>query len=119
MTEAFLHEHDAPLWTPSPERVAESAVSAFINQVETTVGRPIPDYPALHAWSLAESEAFWRMVWQFGRVIGDRGIAALVDGHLMPGARWFPDARLNFAENLLRDSANPDAIVFRGEDKVE
>src|SRR5262249_45779480 len=71
-------------------------------------------------WSNDEREAFWRLLWDYAGVIGERGPRTLIDGERMPGARWFPDARLNFAENLLAargaDDAS-DALVFRGEDR--
>src|SRR5206468_2227650 len=84
-------------------------------------GRPFPDYASLWQWSTDEREAFWRAVWDFAGVIGTRGERTLVDPALMPGARWFPDARLNFAENLLTRRAADDAgdsLVFRGEDRL-
>ncbi len=52
-------------------------------------------------WSIAEPEAFWREVWHDAGIVGDAGSRTLIDANKMPGARWFPDARLNFAENLL------------------
>ncbi len=74
------------------------------------------DYSGLHRWSLARRAAFWSRVWEFCGVIGERGARTLVDGGKMPGARWFPDARLNFAENLLRPRPDDEvAIVFQGE----
>ena len=86
-------------------------------------GAAFPDTPALHAWSIVEPAAFWDAIWDFFDIVGDKGERRLVDGDRMPGARFFPDARLNFAENLLRPLASvpgsADAIVFRGEDKVE
>ena len=68
--------------------------------------------------SVDDPAAFWRAVWDFTGVIGEGGIGrVLVDGDRMPGARWFPDVRLNFAENLLADraGADPVALVFRDE----
>ncbi|MEC9246005.1 MAG: acetoacetate--CoA ligase, partial [Pseudomonadota bacterium] len=108
-----------PLWRPSETRKNEAPVSAFARRAEKLAGRSLPDYDALHAWSVEDREAFWSLVWDFCGVIGDRGERILVDGERMPGASFFPDARLNFAENLLRGSGSGDAVVFRGEDKVE
>jgi acetoacetyl-CoA synthetase len=85
----------------------------------------LPDSGALRQWSVTEIEKFWLSLWRFGEVIGDGpGRQVLVDGDKMPGARFFPEAKLNFAENLLRYSNQPahqnrDAIVFWGEDKVK
>jgi len=114
---------DQPLWTPSPERLAAASVTAFRLAAERRWGVALPDYEALHAWSVAQPEQFWTSVWEGdgvgGGVIGTRGERVLVDGHRMPGAKWFPDARLNFAQNLLRSRDARDAIVFWGEERVK
>ncbi len=111
---------NVPLWQPTPSRIAAANVTEFTRRVASGSGRALPDYASLWRWSNDEREAFWRAVWDFADVVGDRGERTLVDAHRMPGARWFPDARLNFAENMLAprgadDSA--DALVFRGEDR--
>ncbi|MCK0196432.1 acetoacetate--CoA ligase [Ancylobacter sp. 6x-1] len=109
-----------PLWTPSPERVAQSGITALIARVNAAHGTALSDYRDLHAWSVAEPGTFWQEIWRLGAVIGEQGNVLLADGERMPGARFFPQARLNYAENLLRprDPASL-AFVFRGEDKVE
>jgi acetoacetyl-CoA synthetase len=76
-------------------------------------------YEELHAWSIARPEEFWNLVWDFCAVQGSRAGPALVDGDRMPGAQWFPQARLNFAQNLLRRRDEGEAIVFWGEDRVK
>jgi acetoacetyl-CoA synthetase len=78
-------------------------------------GRPLTTYRDLHAWSVDDRAGFWSLLWDFAGVIGEKGERVLIDGDRMPGARFFPDARLNFAENLLRRDDDGDAIVFRGE----
>jgi acetoacetyl-CoA synthetase len=79
-------------------------------------GRVFAHYDVLYEWSLSEPERFWRLVWEFFDVRGDPGDIVLRNGEAMPGARWFPDARLNFAENLLRRRDDHAALIFRGED---
>ncbi len=111
--------HDKPLWSPSREQVEKAELTAFARAAEQVSGRAFADYDALHAWSVEERAAFWNLVWDRCGVIGDKGERVLVDGDRMPGASFFPDARLNFAENLLRLTGAGEAIVFRGEDKVE
>src|SRR5512134_3876478 len=111
----------APLWTPSRERIADALITAFARRVEARHRVALGDYERLWRWSIDHPEAFWRDVWEDGGVIGTPGGRTLVDGDRMPGARFFPDATLNFAENLLeRRGADDtgDAVVFRGEDKV-
>jgi acetoacetyl-CoA synthetase len=108
------------LWQPSPERIAAANITAFARYAATTHGVDLPDYASLWRWSIAGREKFWRAVWAFCSVIGERGERTLVDPDRMPGARWFPDARLNFAENILAgvSCTGKDALVFRGEDKA-
>jgi acetoacetyl-CoA synthetase len=101
-----------PLWTPDAERIARARLTAFARGVDAAAGtRLAGDYHALHRWSVSSPEAFWRSVWDFAGVVGDAGDAVLVDGERFPGARWFPGARLNFAENLLRHRGPAPAIV--------
>ncbi len=112
----------APLWQPSPDRIARANLTAFADRAGAKHGVELPDFGALYRWSIDQPEAFWREVWDDAGIIGDRGARTLVDAQRMPGARWFPDARLNYAENLLaRRSADAsgDALVFWGEDKVK
>jgi acetoacetyl-CoA synthetase len=109
----------APLWSPDPATVAASTYGRFKAEAERRAGRAFADYDALHAWSIEDREAFWDCVWDVLGVIGEKGARRLVDGDRMPGARFFPDARLNFAENLLRRGDATVAIVHRAEDKRE
>ncbi|MCS0500998.1 acetoacetate--CoA ligase [Ancylobacter mangrovi] len=111
---------DEPLWKPSPERIARSAVTALVRTVNARHGTALTGFRDLHAWSVAHPGTFWEEVWDLGDIIGERGASALVDAEAMPGARFFPEARLNYAENLLRPRGRDEvALVFRGEDKVE
>jgi acetoacetyl-CoA synthetase len=109
-----------PLWTPSPERIARANLTAFRHHVRERWGAALDDYAGLHRWSVTEPAQFWQSVWSFCGVIGDTGNGpALAEGHRMPGARWFPEARLNYAENLLRRRDRSPAIVFWGEDRLK
>jgi len=105
----------APLWTPSPERVAGTTLRRFMDFLGERAGRRFADYADIHAFSIAEREAFWSALWDFCGVIGEKGERILVDDR-MPGAKFFPEARLNFAENLLRRHDTGEAMVFAGED---
>jgi acetoacetyl-CoA synthetase len=75
-------------------------------------------YAELHAWSVERAEAFWNLLWEFCEVQGARAGPTLSSGERMPGAQWFPQAKLNFAQNLLRRRDDGDAIVFWGEERV-
>ncbi|MBU0753411.1 MAG: acetoacetate--CoA ligase [Gammaproteobacteria bacterium] len=107
------------LWQPTPEGIAAANMTAFMADAASRYRRVFPDYAALHAWSVQHPEEFWAAVWRFGGVIGEMGGTVVVDAGRMPGARWFPEARLNYARNLLRRRDDGDALVFWGEDKVK
>jgi acetoacetyl-CoA synthetase len=108
------------MWEPSSGRIAGTSLTAFMKAVERDWGVACRDYAELHRWSVAEMEKFWASVWRFSGVIGDLNDTPVVaDAGKMPGARFFPEARLNFAENMLRRRGAGDAMVFRGEDRVE
>jgi len=102
-----------PLWTPSAQRVASSELARFMK----LAGRA--SYEELHRWSIERSAEFWELVWRFGEVRGEMGQRRVIDADRMPGARWFPDARLNYAENLLRGRDAGPAIIFWGEDRIK
>jgi acetoacetyl-CoA synthetase len=110
---------EAPLWRPSDDRIKSSNLTRFMAHVEKEWGVKTGSFAALHACSAAEPERFWRSLWSFcGVRASTQGKTVLVDGDKMPGAKFFPDARLNFAENLLRRRGSGDAMVFWGEDRV-
>ncbi|MEQ9125806.1 MAG: AMP-binding protein, partial [Alphaproteobacteria bacterium] len=109
-----------PMWTPPAQRVEASNLKAFMAWQQQERGRAFGDYQALHAWSVARLEDFWADFWEWADVIAEtRGERVLVDGDKMPGARFFPDAKLNFAENLLRYCGDGPALIFRREDGLE
>jgi acetoacetyl-CoA synthetase len=101
-----------PLWTPSAERAAATGLARFMKRAGKR------DYAELHRWSVEHGAEFWNLLWDFCEVRGEKGARTLVDGERMPGAKWFPDARLNYAENMLRQRGAGDAMVFWGEDRI-
>ena len=108
-----------PLWTPSPERAAQTNLARFWREAERRAHRTFAAYADLHRWSVEHCEDFWTLVWEFGKVRGDPGLRRLINRERMPGASFFPEGRLNFAENLLRERDATPAIVFWGEDRVK
>jgi acetoacetyl-CoA synthetase len=108
-----------PMWRPSAAAIAQANMTRFIAEANRRHGLALADYAGLHAWSVTQPEDFWRLVWEFCEVVGDApGAPTVADRDKLPGARWFPNARLNFAENLLRRRDDSPAMVFRGEDKL-
>ena len=106
-----------PLWTPSPARIAASRMDAFRCFVNQRHGVQLADYPALHAWSVEQREAFWQAIVDFFDIhLHTPAACVLREGPAMPDAQWFPGATLNFAEHLLRRRDGHPALVAVGED---
>jgi len=108
-----------PLWKPSPERISRANMTAFAREAGKKWDADTGDYASLYRWSITRPEEFWQSVWSYCGVIGEQGGGLIiVDRARMPGAQWFPAARINFAENLLRRRDHGIAIVFWGENRV-
>ena len=104
-----------PIWSPGPARRQSANIRQFIDLLQTKLDPSIQDYWDLYRHSIRHPDRFWRALWDFCAVIGNPGNITVRHGDRMPGAKWFPEARLNFAENLLRFRDNRAALVFRGE----
>ncbi len=104
---------EEPIWTPDPQRAGQTLMAGFCRDV-ADIDPLAPDaYETLHAWSLENPARFWSAVWDACGLKGEKGGRQLVEGDRMPGARFFPDARLNVAENLIeRGGASDETIVF-------
>ncbi len=109
----------APLWTPSKVQTTNSRLTEFARWVENRVGKKFADYEVLHTWSCEPGGEFWDCLWDFCNVVGEKGQRIIDNEDQMPGAVFFPNAKLNYAQNLLKYSDDTDAMVFRCENKVE
>jgi acetoacetyl-CoA synthetase len=109
----------APLWQPDQKLIDEANLTRFMAEVNRLHSQSFSDYESLYQWSIDDKESFWSTLWDFCEVIGGKGEHVLIDGENIEKAQWFPDATLNFAENLLRNKSSEIAIYFRAEDRVE
>ncbi len=108
------------LWQPDAARIADTNVVHFMNRINKDWGTSIADSDTLWKFSVTEPGKFWRSLVDDLDLVGQSWDGpVLVNPEKIPGATWFPEARFNFAENLLRHRGGKDAIVFRGEDKVK
>lgn len=109
-----MNTHD-PIWQPTPLRIADANLTRYLAH-RTQIDPSIGDYAALWQWSVDDPEAFWLDWLAYSGVIHEGSLQpVLVDRERMPGARWFPALRLNYAENLLRRSGPEPALVFCNE----
>ena len=110
-----------PIWRPDPAVAADSAITAFGRFVTARTGVEFDQYLDLWRWSVDHLGEFWRAVWDFFAVEADGGNEVALDAAAtaMPGARWFPGTRLNYAEHALRPRPGDDdtvAVTAVGED---
>lgn len=113
------NDSQKPIWQPGAHRVEKAAFTKFRQRAAERYARDLPDYEALHAWSVSEVPDFWDLVWDFCDIRASvKGERILTDTGL-PGAAFFPDARLNFAENLLRKRDDSIALHFNNEGEMK
>ena len=100
------------LWSPTHETVRSSLLSQFTNEVADQGAGSFDDYDALHQWSVENPADFWAAYWDFAELkASQKGDIAVKDLDRFPGASWFPEAKLNYAENLLSNRSSKTAFV--------
>lgn len=104
------------MWSPNPDQIKSTRLYDFMGYVQSRTGHSFLDYPSLWEWTVSDSPKFWDLVWDYCGVIGDKGSVLLDDNDgKMFGARFFPYASLNYAENMLCERSDRLAIIFRDE----
>ena len=105
-----------PLWTPSEERVRNANMTRFMAFVNRKHGKEFKSYLDLYHWSVDRIPDFWAAMWEFADIRASKKYEKVIDDlSRFPGAKWFPGAKLNFAENLLRYRDDRVAFIFKGE----
>jgi acetoacetyl-CoA synthetase len=108
------------LWQPSDTRIQSTNLAAFMAAANQRHGLSLASYDDLWSWSTSEISAFWTLVWDQCGLLGERGDLVVDDETKLPGARWYPNGHINYAQNLLAPRPrDQDALVFWGEDKVK
>ncbi|MFW9777573.1 MAG: acetoacetate--CoA ligase [Candidatus Heimdallarchaeota archaeon] len=106
------------LWKPSEKTIEEANIRRFVKMVNAEYNLSLETYSSLYDWSINNIPEFWEAVWKFGDIIYSRKYTTVVDDlSKFPGAAWFPGAKLNFAENLLRFRDDQLAFIFHGENR--
>ncbi|MBL4673499.1 MAG: acetoacetate--CoA ligase [Arenicella sp.] len=111
-----------PIWTCTHDKLLETNLFRFRQQVNTQCNQRIESYQELHRWSVENTAEFWSQIWDFCGVTGIKGDEVFVPGRSMLESNFFPQAKLNFAENLLnnfRVNESDDALVFWGEERIK
>ena len=104
-----------PLWTPSEDQMAATHMRSFMRMASRRSGRDLTRYDDLHAWSVGENADYWDAVWDYAGVVAEtKGETVIADADKVPGAKYFPEARLNYAENLLRRTGGASFRARRG-----
>lgn len=109
-------DEGAILWEPSESVRQASPMTRYTRWLEEHNDTHFDSYDALWAWSVAHLEDFWESIWQFFGLASTSPYTAVLESHQMPGARWFPGTRLNYAEQVFRHaSSEQPALIFRSE----
>ena len=111
-----MSESTHPIWTPSSDRVLASNLWAFGAYAAETYGIEFRGYESLHEWSVSAPDQFWAAIWSFTGVLGNPGERVVETTAPFWATRFFLDATINFAENLLRPNDDSAAILFARED---
>ena len=106
-----------PIWRPSSERIERAGVTRYLRWLHDNRALEFADYESLWRWSVDNTEDFWESVWQFGGVRAHTRYRQILDKHVMPGAKWFDGAMLNYAEHALiaangADAQRKPALIF-------
>jgi len=108
-----------PLWNPSEERIKNSNLKKYEQLLFKDYNLQFLNYSELHNWSTSNIEAFWESIWKFSQIIHSKPYSTVLEKRIMPGAKWFEGAELNFAENLLRYKDDRTAIISSREDNPD
>ena len=103
------------LWLPSPEHLQYARLTHYLDWLRRERGLRFADYQGLWQWSVDKPEAFWQSIWDHFQVQASSPHQAVLGDRAMPGAQWFPGARLNFAEHILRNEQDGDALLYVNE----
>jgi len=104
-------ENSAPLWSPTPEAIESSQLTAFTNWLAERHDLQFPEYADLWKWSTDDPDAFWRMIWEYFDVIASGSFDSALGSLEMPGTKWFEGTELNYAEHIFRDR-DPDTVAI-------
>jgi acetoacetyl-CoA synthetase len=99
------------VWTPSEERIASATITRYRGWLNDTRGLRLEDYGDLWQWSVDELQAFWASIWEFFEVEASEPYERVLTSREMPGATWFPGARLSYAEHVFRDRDDPEVAI--------
>jgi acetoacetyl-CoA synthetase len=99
------------VWTPSQERIASATITRYREWLNKTRGLALEDYADLWQWSVDELEGFWASLWEFFEVEASEPYESVLTTRAMPGVKWFPGARLSYAQHVFRGRADHDVAI--------
>jgi acetoacetyl-CoA synthetase len=109
---AVGNAEDAPIWEPTAEQVEQAELTRFARWLAAERGVETEGYFELHRWSVENVAEFWRAVWDYFEVVADGEVEPVLGSREMPGAEWFPNARLNWAEHAFRGRDDEEAVAL-------
>ena len=107
------------MWSPSDKRVKSSQIYEFMNKINEKNNLYLTSFDDLYNWSIKNKTSFWSSIWDFFDIVGSKGSSPYINPvNQMPGSKFFPNGKLNYAENMLLGNVSGAAIIFKSEDKI-
>ena len=106
-----MSDERIPIWSPTKERINNSNIQEYLSFLSSHYKKYFSSYSELYNWSITEIEKFWESIWEYSGIIYSKTFSVVLAKRIMPGAQWFKDAELNFAENLLRFRDDKIALI--------
>src|SRR5262245_53517325 len=99
------------LWTPPPDARERFELGRYLSWLEAERGLDFPGYPERHRWTVTDLEGFWGSLWDFFEIRSHAPYERVLGRDRMPGAEWFPGARLNYAEHMVGRDQDIESVA--------
>jgi len=106
-----MSDEKLPIWIPSDDRINSSNVKKYLSFLSSNYRKTFSNYSEQYNWSVTEIEEFWKSIWEYSKIVHSKTYSLVLSKRILPGAVWFKDSELNFAENLLRYNDDVVAII--------
>ena len=106
-----MSDEKLPIWIPSDDRINSSNVKKYLSFLSSNYRKTFSNYSEQYNWSVTEIEEFWKSIWEYSKIVHSKTYSLVLSKRILPGAVWFKDSELNFAENLLRYNDDRIAII--------
>ncbi len=106
-----MSDEKLSIWIPADDRINRSNLKKYLSFLSSNYKKNFSNYSELYNWSVNEIEEFWKTIWEYSKIVHSKTYSLVLSKRILPGAVWFKDSELNFAENLFRYNDDRIAII--------